>query len=241
MCTVTYLPTRNGFILTHNRDEAPGRSPKNIASRTLPNGTLLYWPPDTQAGGAWIGANDRGLCACLLNGAFVKHKHLPPYRRSRGLILIDFFEQNNPESFFQNIELHQIEPFTLLSFEPTQCFELRWDGHEKHFKSLETRDSHFWCSATLYSPELQKLRETVFRNWEKEQPESPELAKAILELHHHGSIGDPENNYVMNRQNRVQTVSITQIERKEHHIHIRYEDLLEGQTDIRTFGLPDPI
>ncbi|MBK9018424.1 MAG: NRDE family protein [Saprospiraceae bacterium] len=38
----------------------------------------LIFPRDTAAGGTWIAASDTNRVACLLNGAFVKHKHQPP-------------------------------------------------------------------------------------------------------------------------------------------------------------------
>ena len=98
MCTVTYLPRPQGFILTHNRDEAPMRSTRQIEQVVL-GGRLCLFPRDTGAGGAWIAAVEHGPTVCLLNGAFVRHERNPPYRRSRGLILMDFLEQPNWETF----------------------------------------------------------------------------------------------------------------------------------------------
>ncbi|HAD11338.1 MAG TPA: hypothetical protein DCF33_02760, partial [Saprospirales bacterium] len=111
MCTVTYLPLSNGFILTHNRDEAPARSPKSIVREGSP---AILFPRDTHAGGTWIACSQSGRTACLLNGAFVLHRRQPPYRRSRGLLLLDFFDWKNADDFFAEYDLHNIEPFTFL-------------------------------------------------------------------------------------------------------------------------------
>jgi hypothetical protein len=227
MCTVTYLPTPTGFILTHNRDESPSRSPNGI-DRDKVGGEVLLFPRDTRAGGAWIAAARSGKTACVLNGAFIKHRHEPPYHRSRGLLLLDFFEYPEPDRFFREYPLEGIEPFTFLYFHEEAVQELRWDGRERHRNSFPPDRPAFWCSATLYPPDMQALRETVFRRWLKGQPPFP-IPAAALRLHRTGSVGDPENDFIMNRGGRVQTVSITQIQRNERHISMRYLELQEGR------------
>lgn len=231
MCTVTYLPASSGFILTHNRDEAPTRSPKIISREKIGGDTLLF-PRDTKAGGAWVGTTKSGKTACLLNGAFLKHHHSPPYRRSRGLMLLDFFEFEDSGSFFQDYDLDGIEPFTFLLFQKELVAELRWDGSQRYFKKLPPDVPHFWCSATLYPPDMQAQREQVFRDWLKSRPTIPN-PRSLISLHRTGSVGDPENDFVMNRGGRVCTVSITQVAVGKKISRMRYFDLLEGNRDKR--------
>lgn len=241
MCTVSYLPLAQGFILTHNRDEAPMRSPQAI-SREKHAGTTLLFPKDTRAGGAWIAAARDGRTACLLNGAFEKHKHQPPYRRSRGLVLLDFFEWPEPDDFFAHYDLNDIEPFTFLFFLPNRVAEFRWDGNQRHLSNLQPNEAHFWCSSTLYPSDMQIRREQVFRKWlaaQRAQSDPPggKWASAVFKLHLTGSVGDPENDFVMNRGGRVCTVSVTQVIWQDGRIHMRYRDLLEGQQDHRQMQL----
>ena len=238
MCTVTYLPYRDGFILTHNRDEAPTRSPNHISREQRAQGALIF-PKDTKAGGAWIGAAQNGRIACVLNGAFLKHQHQPPYRRSRGLVLLDFFDSPDPDTFIDGYDLTDIEPFTFLFFTTSRVTELRWDGTLRHRKDLPTSEPLFWCSATLYPPPMQARREQVFHNWLSNHfPSTPELSgRAVHRLHRTGSVGDPENDYVMNRGGRVQTVSITQLVVQQNMVWMRYSDLLEGYRDRRRMRL----
>lgn len=231
MCTVTFLPNSSGFILTHNRDEAPSRSPQHISREKASADTLLF-PRDTKAGGAWIAAAKSGKTACLLNGAFIKHQHNPPYRRSRGLMLLDFFEWEQAHVFFRQYDLDGIEPFTFLLFEKEAITELRWDGAQRHLKNLPPDRPHFWCSATLYPPEMQLRREQVFRSWLSLRPPIPN-PQSLITLHLTGSIGDPENDFVMNRGGRVRTVSITQVVFQKEFFQMRYFDLLEGHRDVR--------
>lgn len=244
MCTVTYLPWRDGFILTHNRDEAPLRSPWHISREKRAGDTLLF-PKDIKAGGGWVAAARSGRVACLLNGAFLKHQHQPPYRRSRGLVLLDFFDWHDPDDFFARYDLEGIEPFTFLFFSAGRLAELRWDGVQRHLRRLPPTEPHFWCSATLYPPPMQTLREQVFRQWlAKHFPPAPEttpsdrLVRAgIYRLHLTGSVGDPENDYVMNRGGRVCTVSITQILFCDNRVKMKYTELLEGHRDRKQLSL----
>lgn len=231
MCTLTFLPSPSGFILTHNRDEAPNRSPEHISRGKTSDGDTLFFPRDTKAGGAWVAVAKSGKTACLLNGAFVKHHHNPPYRRSRGLLLLDFFEWKSPDDFFQSYDLDGIEPFTFLFFQKNEIAELRWDGSQRYLKKLSPDEPHFWCSATLYPPEMQAKRELVFRDW-LAKTLNP-LPSALYRLHLTGSVGDPENDFVMNRGGRVRTVSITQVVGNDAYLQMRYFDLLEGHRDRR--------
>ena len=248
MCTVTYLPRPSGFILTHNRDEAPSRSPKSIVREKTPGGDLLLFPRDIQAGGTWIATSRKGRTACLLNGAFVLHQRVLPYRRSRGLMLLDFFDWENPDDFFQHYDFEGMEPFTFLYFQRSvlsrraadRITELRWDGRQRHLKNLSEVEPHFWCSATLYPPDMQVRREQVFKDWLLSHPIDVPVANqfrsaipSITQLHLTGSIHDPENNFVMNRAGRVRTVSLTQVIVHEKNARMRYFDLLGGNRNER--------
>ena len=57
----------------------------------LPNKKIIF-PKDAKAGGTWFAAADTGVIAVLLNGAFKKHIAQPPYRKSRGLILLEIMQ-----------------------------------------------------------------------------------------------------------------------------------------------------
>ena len=147
MCTVSYVPLGSGnFILTSNRDEnpdrithQPGEETTIIETDTLPTGQAgIICPKDSKAGGSWIAMSANGKVACLLNGAFAKHKHAPPYRKSRGLVLMEYFSFKSASKFFENTNLEGIENFTLLMLEMGEFYELRWDGKEKYFKKIDT-------------------------------------------------------------------------------------------------------
>lgn len=218
MCTVTYIPQKeNNYILTSNRDETPKRQPNGIFQNTEKG---LIYPKEPSKGGTWISASKDNQLLCLLNGAFVKHKHRPPYRRSRGLLVLDFFDYNSADDFFQNYELKDIEPFTLIVYEKGKLFELRWDETKKHLKELDPQQAYIWSSSTLYPPQIKKMREEWFSAWKT--AEKQPTAEAILNFHQTAGIGDPENDLRMTRHGGiVQTVSVTQFNsEKEEMIYI---------------------
>ena len=83
MCTVTYIPqSEDSFILTSNRDEMPKRSAIGLVELELANKKVLF-PRDPKANGTWIASSSTHQLVCLLNGAFVKHKHKPPPQKTQ--------------------------------------------------------------------------------------------------------------------------------------------------------------
>ena len=226
MCTVTFIPQgETGFILTSNRDESPLRAAKEMAYKKLENGVEMHFPKDAKAGGTWIAASNDHRLVCILNGAFVKHKHEPPYRLSRGIMALEFFEYHSAIDFFENYEFEGIEPFTLIVVEKGNLFDFRWDGNESHLQMLDNQESHIWSSSPLYPPEMQKKRQQVFYDWLTEQKEISK--EDILHLHLNGGVGDPENDFVMNRMNIVRTVSITSLAYENGAFSMAFYDLTE--------------
>ncbi|MBV6654577.1 MAG: NRDE family protein [Mameliella sp.] len=228
MCTVTYLPKEEGsFILTSNRDEAPERSPENLDAQTVNHNDLIF-PRDTTAGGTWISIASNGFVICILNGAYTRHTHQPPYRRSRGLMALDFFSFATPEDFIRLYTFEGMEPFTMVIIGKEKVIDLRWDEQKLDAHYRDAKAPHIWSSPTLYNAEMQRKRETWFSDWLNNQQSFKR--KEILEWHRTAGEGDPENDVVMNRNNIVRTVSITSIEEIEGQLDLVYHDLLRQQT-----------
>ncbi len=225
MCTVTYIPQSDrNFILTSNRDETATRSPQNLSIDKLKDGTELLFPRDEKAGGTWIVAAADGRVACLLNGAFTKHKHRPPYRRSRGLMVLDFFTFPSAEDFAKNYDFEGIEPFTFVLVGKNKLHELRWDEQKAHLKPMDSKDRHIWSSTTLYPPEIQAKRNHWFNEWQKGRDDFG--LRAIQDFHQYGGEKDEWNGFIMNRMNLVQTVSITNVVKQQNGMKMIYNDLL---------------
>jgi uncharacterized protein with NRDE domain len=210
MCTVSYLPTKNGFVLTSSRDEAVARPTLPPAEYTYKNQKLVF-PKDEIAGGTWIAASHQKRIACLLNGAFEKHKRSLPYSRSRGQVLLESFDYQRITSFCESTNLENVEPFTLVLIDYNTDFELvefRWDGTQKHQKAIPFAQSMIWSSATLYDASAREMRSMWFQNWLQKQTEN--TPAHILNFHtsKHGS--DEKMDVLMQREGGLQTLSVSQ-------------------------------
>ncbi|WP_044171834.1 NRDE family protein [Flectobacillus major] len=230
MCVLTFLPTSvSGFILTNNRDEAVAR-PKAIPPKQYTiNGQCLFMPKDTQAGGTWI-ATSQNYTLCLLNGAFEKHTPQPPYRQSRGQIILDFFQYNTISDFYQNYNFIGIENFTLIIINhqnQTQICEIRWDGQALYNTSKNPTIPHIWSSATLYSAEVMRQREHWFKDFLQQNPDFS--GEDVVDFHRYGGTGDIQNDMTVNRNNELVTQCIMQINRVQKNLTFSFHDLLEQQ------------
>jgi len=228
MCTVTYIPAGDKTFLTSNRDERRLRRPAlPPAVHRLRTGRILF-PRDAEAGGTWFAVHENGNVLVLLNGAFIPHSSQAPYRRSRGLILLDLADSESPLQTFRDLPLQGIEPFTLVLLEKGRLYACRWDGQEKKEEQPDPSLPHIWSSVTLYTPEVIDQRRGWFETWLLENP-TP-LQDDVLQLHTRTG-DDPRNDLRMDRDGRLLTLSITSLERTSGAADLQYLDLLAGGTD----------
>ncbi len=223
MCTVTFIPAKDTFFITSNRDEKSGRMQAVPPMQHRYNNKCVVYPKDTEAGGSWIGLKDNGDAAVLLNGSFVKHTPAPPYRKSRGLVFLDMIMADMPVKEFLKIDLENIEPFTLVVFTNTDLYECRWDGNKKYSRQPGKDIPHIWSSATLYNAGTVKKREQWFAEWLNKNP-NPEQ-QDILNFHRFAGDGNKQDDLLMNRNGAMHTVSITGIEINDENAVMSYHDL----------------
>ena len=209
MCTVSFIPVKDKFFITSNRDEKLSRKSAMAPGVFEYNGQKLFFPKDADAGGTWIVMKENGDAAVLLNGAFICHTAEPPYRLSRGIILLDIISTDRPSLTFTKIDLQDIEPFTIVLLENNYLYEFVWDGTEKYCKQLNINLPYIWSSATLYDGFIIKKREQWFANFLNSHPTPTQ--QDILNFHHFTGDGDKENDLLMTRDGNYTTVSITSI------------------------------
>src|SRR5689334_3022145 len=114
MCTVTYIPNKENIFLTSNRDEKNWRTDALAPSvYNFESGKIIF-PEDGDAGGSWIAAHENGNIVILLNGGFKAHLPTPPYRKSRGIILLDIISYSSPLDYWTGADFDNIEPFTAI-------------------------------------------------------------------------------------------------------------------------------
>jgi hypothetical protein len=230
MCVLTYIPTNNsGYIFTNNRDEAVAR-PKAIPPKKYTiNGKTIFFPKDAQAGGTWI-ATSENFTVCLLNGAFENHAHKPPYRQSRGKIILDFFKFDTVDNFISNYSFEGIENFTLIILHHKDFLkicEFRWDGKQLHYASINPEEAHIWSSATLYPQEIRTEREEWFSDFRRTTPLL--TREDVVDFHLHGGTGDVHNDMRMNREGKLVTQCVFQVVKENNYLSFSFHDLLSEQ------------
>lgn len=214
-------------IITSNRDE------KTIRTQAIPpksytiDGKDLFFPKDPQAGGTWFVANTHGTILVLLNGADEKHEPQPPYKKSRGLMVLELISSDSPKDFWKEIELQNIEPFTLVLFQNQELFQLRWNGSKKAAVVLDVSKNHIWSSATLYPSDVRIQRARWFHTFMNSCFAISE--KKMHDFHRYTEQENDENGLVINRNDVVKTLSITQSVIEQSKVSILHYDLVEIQ------------
>jgi len=212
--------------MTSNRDEHVSR-PLAFEPREETIGSVkVLFPKDPKAGGTWFALNELGHVGVLLNGAFVRHQSQGPYAKSRGLIVLDVMASMEPELQLQKMNLHQIEPFTLVLLNGT-LLEFRWDGSQKYFRPLDASKNHIWSSATLYSDEVIARRAKMFDDFLKKQDHIE--ASDVVDFHSNNH-EDFENGFIIDRETGLKTFSVTQAVIDQEEMLLRHFDLIEGKT-----------
>lgn len=227
MCVLTFVPTAsNGFILTNNRDENSSR-PKALAPKKYhAGGSSIYYPKDAKAEGTWI-ATSQKYTLCLLNGAFEKHVPKESYFKSRGHVILDFFNHQNFELLCNN-NFDGIENFTLIFIEneAKNIFQLVWNGLKLDVQNLKWNEAQIWSSCTLYNQAIRQKRAELFYQYLSNNP-NPDYTQ-LIDFHRFTDIGSIENNLIMKRNDGTITQCISQIENLDNGIRFTYYDLLDS-------------
>ena len=196
------------------------------------------YPKDKTAGGTWFSMNENGTVIVLLNGASNNHQRTPPYRKSRGLVVLDIISSGNPIDFIRALDLENIEPFTLVVFHTRKLWELRWDGNQKWLKPLDSSLPHIWSSWTLYNEESQTIRNRYFEEFMAQ--DTYMNAQKVLDFHQDNH-GDFENGFVIDRENGLKTLSVTQVISEKDQCVLRHLDLNSGQGETVSLPITSPM
>lgn len=242
MCTVSFVNSQGKIIITSNRDEQilrPATAPKNY----LVNQKNLIFPKDPKAGGTWYVVDEQANVIVLLNGADEKHEWIPPYRKSRGLILLDIFSSESAIIAWKSINLLNIEPFTLVLFQDQHLYQLRWNGTDKDLKTLDKEQNYVWSSSTLYNREIREKRSEWFYQFLDTTRGAAELSAAkpevneeeMLLFHKYSNNENKENGLVINRKDKLKTLSITQTVIEQNKVDLLHYDLINQDEFANSF------
>ena len=238
MCTVVFIPSKEKYFFCSLRDEDPARIPALLPSVSKLNEYHFIAPKDPIGGGTWIGANEYGNIIILLNGGFKTHIKKTSYARSRGLIVTELLTNDMPVIEWNLMDLENIEPFTLIVWTNKKLFQLVWDGKQKHRIMLPITKAHIWSSATLYNEEIKNYREALFNEW---MVATSVISKSSL-LHFFNQYQDKHNGFLVNRNERIKTLSYTFIEfQNDVTLNMNYRDRISGSETALSLDIQSKI
>jgi Transport and Golgi organisation 2 len=164
MCTLSFVPTADGYLAGMNRDELltrPAARPPEMS--TLAGMRVIR--PSEPSGGTWIGCNSRGVLLALLNWNRLDHG-LPEKRHSRGVVIPQLIWQ--PDSAAVQVRLGQMQlegllPFRLIGIfrEEGAVVEWRWDGNRPGRNVYAWKRRH-WFSSSLSDASAAEQRGRAF-------------------------------------------------------------------------------
>lgn len=225
MCTVTLRCGREGLLLTMNRDERVDRAPEEMPRRIPGDGDRPSWiaPFDGATGGTWIGVNDRGVAACLLNGYAEGDAALRgrPGVPSRGSIVPRFLEDQDgagPARVRATLDFSAYPSFTLLVVSAAGGEVVRW----RHGGGIERETiDPGWTLLTSSSwnePEVAAFRRRAFDLWRETGEETRGgLPRFQIET----APGDERSSPFMTRTESA-TRSVTQVRVGAHDARLRW-------------------
>ena len=233
MCTVSFVSSNGKTIITSNRDEKVLRpsaiEPKNYQINTK----NVFFPKDPKAGGTWFAVDENSNVLVLLNGAEEKHILKEKYNRSRGLIVLELIGETSPLEMWQTIDLENVEPFTLVLFEDQKLYQLRWNEIEKTTVALDVTKNHIWSSSTLYSAAIREKRANWFNTFLDTKPEVNEAE--LFNFHRYTEEENTEHGLVINRNDALKTLSITQAVVEKNKVQMTHYDLMKNDSFNHAF------
>ena len=235
MCTVSFVKSFDKIIITSNRDEKVLRPCAIPPQNYIVKGKKVVFPKDPKAGGTWYVVDENGTVLVLLNGASEKHLVELTYRKSRGLIVLDLIGSVSPKDFWEEMDLDNIEPFTLVLFQDQQLFQLRWNGETKEATELNCDEKHIWSSSTLYPAGIRKQRSNAFYSFLDNNDVISE--NEMYQFHRYAEVENQENGLVINRNNELKTLSITQSVIEKNKVAVLHYDLIAQNDSAVSFTI----
>src|SRR6266446_1379970 len=116
MCTLTFVPTEDGYLVGMNRDELLTRRVALPPKRFQRSGMEMVCPSEP-CGGTWIACNDRGNLLALLNWNASGSPLLGEKRKTRGLVIPELIGEPDlhaADSHFYQMNLDGLFPFRLV-------------------------------------------------------------------------------------------------------------------------------
>jgi transport and Golgi organization protein 2 len=236
VCTLSFLPETNGYLVAMNRDELLTRGTAQPPAIQTVRGVKALFPTDVE-GGTWIAVTERGDTWALLNrnGGTRSPKNV-----SRGQLVLGAlatFDNDDLSTWLQELGLFNFLPFRLvgINLSDRKLREWTWDGDQLSTPNHGWRANH-WFSSGISDANAAEIRGKLFETGRAE-PDSGTM-NWLRRMHRsHGSA--PGAFSVCVHRDDAATVSYTEVEVTAAGMRMRY---LRGSpcldTPVQELGLP---
>lgn len=223
MCTLTFIPTTDGYQVAMNRDELRNRPIARAPQVHTRNGVEALYPAEP-SGGTWIAANCYGNLLALLNwNDKTRPQDVPPKTRSRGLLIPELIDASSfaaTTGTLEGLPLSGVLPFRLVGFFPGEktVVEWSWDGMRKHLRTFPWSRGH-WFSSSLSDQTAAEQRGMACEAAADRQDFGTAKSLRILHASHFPAAGPFS---VCVHRPDAATVSYTEVVRKKRSVAMRY-------------------
>ncbi len=132
MCTVSWMLRKSGYDFFFNRDELNSRARAHGPALREQSGVQYVSCEDAHAGGTWLGVNEYGITAGVLNYYPDDTKEPAGGYTSRGRMVMGLQDCKAQEECFERMsrmDLSTYRPFLLILFAPDKPLATGlWDG-----------------------------------------------------------------------------------------------------------------
>ena len=164
MCTLSWKPTAEGYLLYFNRDEQRTRPHALPPAAHRHNGVDFIAPIDAAHGGTWLLVNAHGLSIGLLNHYPATPMSPTKGCASRGLLPLacaDCASAAEAVGRCAGLPLTDYPPFHFVAIDRRVAAMLTWDGHAPQIDWLDPAGAMLTTSS--FQPDLiVRARRTVF-------------------------------------------------------------------------------
>ena len=169
MCTLSWKPLDNSYVLFFNRDESRKRAAAQGPSLRQVNGVEYLSPTDGERGGTWLLVNAFGISIGLLNNYASTQpsaitKPSSPRPSSRGMLPLkcsDCASVTEAITRIESMSLDDYPPFHLVVAGLTEAAVLTWDGRASHSAELKASGVMLTTSA-FRSIDVARIRHETF-------------------------------------------------------------------------------
>ena len=227
MCTVSIVPDCDRVTLRSNRDERRDRAVARQPTVATFGARAAIVPIDPAGGGSWLGVNDAGLAAALLN----RHAARQPDARSlcsRGLIVRDALACDSLDAAREAVlalDAAAFQPFRLVLVQNRRIALVAGDSRELASVDAALDQPYMFTASSLGDVFVESPRRRLFACLMRD-PGGRHQGQRLF--HRHQWIDKREISVLMERDEAA-TVSRTVVDVTERRIALEYESLIPSR------------